>query len=44
MDGPPAWGLGELLTTPHRKSVLLRNIHTESLGPYPVVDGRIILR
>jgi hypothetical protein len=25
--GPPAWGLGELLTTPHlKKLVMLRNI------------------
>jgi len=22
MGGPPAWGLGEMLTTPHRKNVL----------------------
>jgi hypothetical protein len=21
MDGPPAWGLGELLTTPHSKNI-----------------------
>jgi hypothetical protein len=33
MGGPPALGLGEVLTTPHRKKViLLRNVHTESLG------------
>jgi hypothetical protein len=25
--GPPAWGLGEVLTTPPRQKDLLRNIH-----------------
>ena len=25
--GPPAWGLGEVLTTPPREKTLLRNIH-----------------
>jgi hypothetical protein len=32
--GPPAWGLGEGLTTPHHENVsLLRNIQRQSLGP-----------
>jgi hypothetical protein len=32
--GPPDWGLGERLTTPHRENVfLLRNIHRQSVGP-----------
>jgi len=26
-DGPPAWGLGEVLTTPPCKTLTLRNIH-----------------
>ena len=26
-DGPPAWGLGEVLTTPPCKTLMLRNIH-----------------
>jgi hypothetical protein len=33
MDGPPAWGLGEGLTTHHENVSLLRNIHRQSLGP-----------
>ena len=34
MGGPTVWGLGEELTTPHRrKRILLRNVHIESLGP-----------
>jgi hypothetical protein len=34
MGGPPAWGLGEGLTTPHcENKSLLRNIHRRSLGP-----------
>jgi hypothetical protein len=37
MGGPPAWGLGVMLTTPHRKN-LLRNIHTAILGQER--DGR----
>jgi hypothetical protein len=43
MGGPPAWGLGEELTTPHRKKSLLRNVnqgHSEDLD----VDGWIILK
>jgi hypothetical protein len=30
--GPPAWALGEVLTNPHRKSILLRNVY-KNLGP-----------
>ena len=29
MDGPPAWGLDEVLTTPHRKNVSYYEIFTE---------------
>jgi len=25
--GPPAWGLGEVLTTPPCKTLMLRNVH-----------------
>jgi hypothetical protein len=33
-DGPPAWGLGKGLTTPHcENKSLLQNIHRQSLGP-----------
>jgi hypothetical protein len=35
--GPPAWGLGGGLTTPHRKSTNLLRIILQSLGP-----GRIL--
>jgi hypothetical protein len=30
--GPPAWGLGEVLTTPRRKSMMLRNAWTIDLA------------
>ena len=34
----PAWGLGEVLTPPYNeKSILLRNIHRESLWPGPIL-------
>jgi hypothetical protein len=36
-NGPPAWGLGEVLTTPHRKNVYCYEIFTKkkkkTLGP-----------
>jgi hypothetical protein len=30
--GPPAWGLGEVLTSPFRKKRTLRNIHVDTCG------------
>ena len=31
-------GVGRVLTTPHRKkSIMLRNIHTERFGPGPIL-------
>jgi hypothetical protein len=32
-SGPPAWGLGEVLTTPHRKKVMMLRNSVQSLGP-----------
>jgi hypothetical protein len=32
MGGPPAWGLGDMLTTPHRKTYHYK-IFIEILGP-----------
>ena len=31
--GPPAWGMDEVLTTPHCKNISCWNIHTGSLRP-----------
>jgi hypothetical protein len=30
--GPPAWGLGEVLTTPHRKKITMLRNTIQSLG------------
>jgi hypothetical protein len=47
MGGPPVWGLGVGLRTPHRKKKLLRTIYT-SLGPGPIlwinVENRVLRR
>ena len=32
MGGPPAWGLGVVLTTPPCKTLMLRNIHVRDAG------------
>ena len=29
MGGPPAWGLGKVLTTPHRKNISCYKIFTQ---------------
>ena len=36
-DGPPAWGLGDVVTTPHHENLLLRTTH-KSLGRRKFLD------